>query len=58
MIDETNDIRIIGSITVAILLAIALVGMDWEARVRALLLSFLQCCLEQQFRLLSILVEY
>ena len=33
MIDEINDIRIIGSITVAILLAIALVGMDWEARV-------------------------
>ncbi|KAK3791356.1 hypothetical protein RRG08_012538 [Elysia crispata] len=41
MIDEINDIRIIGSITVAILLAIALVGMDWEARAQVILLGLL-----------------
>ncbi|RUS77830.1 hypothetical protein EGW08_014404 [Elysia chlorotica] len=41
MIDEINDIRIIGSITVAVLLAIALVGMDWEARAQIVLLGIL-----------------
>ena len=33
MTDEENDVRIIGCITVALLLGIALVGLDWEARV-------------------------
>ena len=33
MIDEMNDTRIIGSLTITVLLGIALVGMDWEARV-------------------------
>lgn len=41
MIDEVNDIRIIGSVTVAVLLAIALVGMDWEARAQVILLGIL-----------------
>ena len=33
MVDEINDVRIIGVITVIALLVIALVGMEWEARV-------------------------
>lgn len=33
MVDETNDIRIIGILTVTLLLAIAIIGMEWEARV-------------------------
>ncbi|GFO50436.1 solute carrier family 12 member 2, partial [Plakobranchus ocellatus] len=41
MIDEINDIRIIGSITVTCLLAIALIGMDWEARAQVILLGIL-----------------
>lgn len=35
MVDPTNDIRIIGVITVTILLGISLAGMEWEAKVRA-----------------------
>lgn len=33
MVDDTNDIRIIGSATMFLLLAIAIIGMEWEARV-------------------------
>lgn len=33
MVDETNDIRIIGCITVVLLLAISVAGMEWEAKV-------------------------
>ena len=33
MVDEQNDIRIIGFITITLLLAIAIIGMEWEARV-------------------------
>ena len=33
MVDETNDIRIVGVITITLLLAIAIIGMEWEARV-------------------------
>lgn len=33
MVDEVNDIRIIGVLTVTLLLAIAIIGMEWEARV-------------------------
>lgn len=38
MVDPTNDIRIIGSITVVILLGISVAGMEWEAKV-----NFLKC---------------
>lgn len=31
--DPTNDIRIIGVITVTVLLGISLAGMEWEAKV-------------------------
>ena len=34
MTDEINDVRIVGVITVTLLLVLALVGMEWEARVR------------------------
>lgn len=33
MTDEINDIRIIGTITVILLLGISLAGMEWEAKV-------------------------
>jgi len=33
MISEEHDIRIVGVITCTILLAIAIIGMEWEARV-------------------------
>lgn len=34
MVDEINDIRIIGCITVVLLLGISVAGMEWEAKVR------------------------
>lgn len=33
MTDQTNDIRIIGTITVVLLLGISVAGMEWEAKV-------------------------
>ena len=33
MVDEINDVRIIGVITVICLLGIAMAGMEWEAKV-------------------------
>lgn len=33
MTDEMNDIRIIGTITVIVLLGISVAGMEWEAKV-------------------------
>ncbi len=33
MVDELNDVRIIGIITAVVLLGVALVGMEWETRV-------------------------
>ncbi|KAK3097932.1 hypothetical protein FSP39_014651 [Pinctada imbricata] len=41
MVDEMNDIRIIGLITVTLLLIIAIVGMEWEARAQLILLGAL-----------------
>uniref|UniRef100_A0A8W8HNT7 Solute carrier family 12 member 2 n=1 Tax=Magallana gigas TaxID=29159 RepID=A0A8W8HNT7_MAGGI len=41
MVDETNDIRIIGILTVTLLLAIAIIGMEWEARAQVVLLGAL-----------------
>ncbi len=34
MVNEINDIRIVGCITVVLLLAISVAGMEWEAKVR------------------------
>ena len=33
MIDEVNDVRVIGAITIIVLLGVALIGMEWETRV-------------------------
>ncbi|XP_028984649.1 solute carrier family 12 member 1 isoform X2 [Betta splendens] len=41
MVDETNDIRIIGCITVVLLLGISIAGMEWEAKAQILLLIIL-----------------
>ncbi|XP_061172225.1 solute carrier family 12 member 2-like [Saccostrea echinata] len=41
MVDETNDIRIIGVLTATLLLGIAIVGMEWEARAQIVLLGAL-----------------
>uniref|UniRef100_A0A3Q3XMF4 Uncharacterized protein n=1 Tax=Mola mola TaxID=94237 RepID=A0A3Q3XMF4_MOLML len=41
MVDELNDIRIVGCITVVLLLAISVAGMEWEAKAQILLLIIL-----------------
>ncbi|KAK7482628.1 hypothetical protein BaRGS_00026127 [Batillaria attramentaria] len=41
MVDDTNDIRIIGTATIILLLAIAIIGMEWEARAQVVLLVIL-----------------
>ncbi|XP_066507081.1 solute carrier family 12 member 2 isoform X2 [Hoplias malabaricus] len=41
MLDETNDVRIVGTITVLILLGISVAGMEWEAKAQIFLLVIL-----------------
>ncbi|CAE1286567.1 SLC12A2 [Acanthosepion pharaonis] len=41
LIDEINDIRVIGVITITLLLGIAIIGMEWEARAQLILLGIL-----------------
>uniref|UniRef100_A0A3B3BV68 Solute carrier family 12 member 3 n=1 Tax=Oryzias melastigma TaxID=30732 RepID=A0A3B3BV68_ORYME len=41
MVDPTNDIRIVGCITVVLLLGISVAGMEWEAKAQILLLVIL-----------------
>ncbi|XP_077988491.1 solute carrier family 12 member 2-like [Glandiceps talaboti] len=41
IVDDINDVRIIGLITVILLLGVALVGMAWEARAQLVLLVIL-----------------
>uniref|UniRef100_A0A8C0AT65 Solute carrier family 12 member 2 n=1 Tax=Buteo japonicus TaxID=224669 RepID=A0A8C0AT65_9AVES len=41
MVDEMNDIRIIGTITVVLLLGISIAGMEWEAKAQIVLLVIL-----------------
>uniref|UniRef100_A0A7N6B6A3 Solute carrier family 12 member 2 n=1 Tax=Anabas testudineus TaxID=64144 RepID=A0A7N6B6A3_ANATE len=41
MTDQTNDIRIIGTITVILLLGISVAGMEWEAKAQVFLLVVL-----------------
>ncbi|KAM6430474.1 solute carrier family 12 member 3 isoform 2-T2 [Liasis olivaceus] len=36
MVDPTNDIRIIGVVTVTVLLGVSLAGMEWEAKAQVL----------------------
>lgn len=40
MLDQINDIRIVGIITVIILLGISVAGMEWEAKVTHLIVNF------------------
>lgn len=45
MVDDVNDVRIVGAITVVILLFITLAGMSWEAKVfRPLFLLYIPVC--------------
>ena len=39
--NRTNDVRLIGTITLILVLALAIVGMDWVTRVQLLLLGLL-----------------
>ncbi|XP_075431769.1 solute carrier family 12 member 1 isoform X2 [Ascaphus truei] len=41
MVDEMNDIRIVGAITVVLLLSISVAGMEWEAKTQVVLLIIL-----------------
>ncbi|XP_059395759.1 solute carrier family 12 member 2 isoform X2 [Carassius carassius] len=41
MLDEINDVRIIGTITVILLLGISVAGMEWEAKAQIFLLFIL-----------------
>ncbi|XP_075034918.1 solute carrier family 12 member 2 isoform X1 [Mixophyes fleayi] len=41
MIDDINDIRIIGAITIVLLLGISVAGMEWEAKAQIVLLIIL-----------------
>uniref|UniRef100_A0AAY4B2J7 Solute carrier family 12 member 2 n=1 Tax=Denticeps clupeoides TaxID=299321 RepID=A0AAY4B2J7_9TELE len=41
MLDAVNDVRIVGTITVVILLGISVAGMEWEAKAQLILLFIL-----------------
>ncbi|XP_041914609.1 solute carrier family 12 member 2 [Alosa sapidissima] len=41
MLDQTNDVRIVGTITVILLLGISVAGMEWEAKAQIFLLFIL-----------------
>ncbi|XP_006008712.1 solute carrier family 12 member 2 [Latimeria chalumnae] len=41
MVDEINDLRIIGAITIVVLLGISVAGMEWEAKAQIILLVIL-----------------
>ena len=41
MVDESNDIRIVGLITVVILLCITMIGLKWVVRAQLLLVIVL-----------------
>ncbi|XP_071964639.1 solute carrier family 12 member 2-like [Antedon mediterranea] len=43
MVDEINDVRIIGVITLIVCLGITMIGMAWEARAQLILLVILIC---------------
>uniref|UniRef100_A0A8C4R0C4 Solute carrier family 12 member 3 n=1 Tax=Eptatretus burgeri TaxID=7764 RepID=A0A8C4R0C4_EPTBU len=41
MVDETNDVRIIGLLTVILIFGVSVAGMEWEAKAQLLLLLIL-----------------
>ncbi|XP_035236006.1 solute carrier family 12 member 2-like isoform X2 [Anguilla anguilla] len=45
MTDELNDIRIVGTLTVILLLGISVAGMEWEAKAQIFLLVILICAI-------------
>ncbi|XP_076849756.1 solute carrier family 12 member 1 [Brachyhypopomus gauderio] len=49
MVDEMNDIRIIGCITVVLLLGISVAGMEWEAKAQIVLLVILLVAIANVF---------
>uniref|UniRef100_A0A667YDB1 Solute carrier family 12 member 1 n=1 Tax=Myripristis murdjan TaxID=586833 RepID=A0A667YDB1_9TELE len=49
MVDEINDIRIIGCITVVLLLGISVAGMEWEAKAQIILLIILLAAIVNVF---------
>nr|XP_023701051.1 solute carrier family 12 member 2 isoform X1 [Paramormyrops kingsleyae] len=49
MIDESNDVRLIGSLTIVLLLAISLAGMEWEAKAQIFLLFILLTAIVNYF---------
>ncbi|XP_070687017.1 solute carrier family 12 member 1 [Pempheris klunzingeri] len=49
MVDTINDIRIIGCITVVLLLAISVAGMEWEAKAQIILLIILLAAIVNVF---------
>ncbi|XP_029312620.1 solute carrier family 12 member 1 isoform X2 [Cottoperca gobio] len=49
MVDTINDIRIVGCITVVLLLAISVAGMEWEAKAQILLLVILLAAIVNVF---------
>ncbi|CAH2296045.1 solute carrier family 12 member 2 isoform X1 [Pelobates cultripes] len=49
MVDNLNDIRIIGAITIVILLGISVAGMEWEAKAQIVLLVILLLAIVDYF---------
>uniref|UniRef100_G3PPC3 Solute carrier family 12 member 2 n=1 Tax=Gasterosteus aculeatus aculeatus TaxID=481459 RepID=G3PPC3_GASAC len=49
MTDELNDIRIVGTLTVILLLGISVAGMEWEAKAQIVLLVILLAAIANYF---------
>ncbi|KAK7145418.1 hypothetical protein R3I93_013216 [Phoxinus phoxinus] len=49
MTDEINDIRIVGTLTVILLLGISIAGMEWEAKAQIVLLVILAAAIVNYF---------
>ncbi|KAF7698709.1 solute carrier family 12 member 1 [Silurus meridionalis] len=49
LVDEVNDIRIVGCITVVLLLGISVAGMEWEAKAQVVLLVILLVAIANVF---------
>lgn len=49
MTDELNDIRIVGTLTVILLLGISVAGMEWEAKAQIVLLLVLLAAIANYF---------
>lgn len=47
MTDEINDIRIVGTLTIILLLGISVAGMEWEAKVPMICMDSMFLCVFQ-----------